>query len=56
MAATLQLTRIEGGQAPGAAPLFVPGLDSWDGLSLEYTVPWPLHLMLTPQVREGLGF
>lgn len=57
--ATLQLTRITAGPGPGAAPLFVPGLDAWDGLSLEYRVPWPLHLLLTPQVRglraQGLG-
>lgn len=31
-------------------PLHVPGYDKWDGISLEYKVDWPLHLLLTPEV------
>ena len=30
--------------------LHVPGYDKWDGISLEYKVDWPLHLLLTPEV------
>lgn len=31
-------------------PLYVAALDAWDGLTVEYSPPWPLHLLLTPQV------
>lgn len=30
--------------------LYIAALDAWDGLTLEYTPTWPLHLLLTPQV------
>ena len=37
-------------------PLHVPGYDKWDGISLEYKVDWPLHLLLTPEVSlSGFG-
>ena len=49
MAAALQMTHIPADPSGGGA-LFVPGLDAWDGLSLEYRVAPPLHLLLTPQV------
>lgn len=30
----------------------IPDYDpSWDPLTLEYQVKWPLHLILTPQVQ-----
>jgi hypothetical protein len=49
----LRLTRIESDadDASGRCPLFVAGYDSWDGMSLEYRVPWPVHLLLTKPVR-----
>ena len=25
----------------------------WDQLSVQYAVPWPLHLVITPQVTGG---
>ena len=35
----------------GRRNLKVPDYDpSWDPLTLEYQVKWPLHLILTPQV------
>ena len=50
---TLRLTRIEtGNDGGGCCPLFVAGYDAWDDLSLEYRVPWPVHLLLTPPVRS----
>lgn len=30
--------------------LYIAALDAWDGLTLDYTPTWPLHLLLTPQV------
>ena len=49
----LRLTRIESDadDASGSCPLFVAGYDAWDGLSLDYRVPWPVHLLLTKPVR-----
>ena len=50
--ATLRLTRIEAGtDGGGSCPLFVAGYDAWDDLSLEYRVPWPVQLLLTPPAR-----
>ena len=34
----------------GQRPLHLPAYDAWDGLSLEYRLVWPLHLLLTPAV------
>ena len=53
---TLRLTQIESevDDAGGSCPLFVAGYDVWDGLSLEYRVPWPVHLLLTKPVRRSL--
>jgi len=49
---TLRLTRIEADNSgDGSCPLFVAGYDAWDDLSLEYRIPWPVHLLLTPPVR-----
>ena len=34
----------------GGAPRFrIPSYDGWDGLELEYAVPWPLGLLLTKE-------
>ncbi len=30
--------------------LFLPAVDEWDGLCVEYDPPWPLPLLLTPPV------
>jgi hypothetical protein len=48
-----QLSRIDVATPGGDAsfPLYVPGLDAWDGLGLEYRAEWPLQMMLTPQVN-----
>ena len=29
----------------------MPSYDAWDGLSLTYDIKWPLHILLTPEVR-----
>ena len=34
----------------GAEEVHVPAYDAWDGLSLEYDLNWPLHILLTPEV------
>ena len=31
--------------------LFIPALDAWDGLTVEYSPAWPLPLLMTPQVH-----
>ena len=54
---TLRLTRVEAGtDGAGSCPLFVAGYDAWDDISLEYRFPWPVHLLLTPQVRRHRTF
>jgi hypothetical protein len=30
--------------------LYVPHLDKWDDLGLEYQLEWPLHLLFTAEV------
>jgi hypothetical protein len=39
-----------GADGGSGGPLYVAALDAWDGLTVEYSPPWPLHLLLTPQV------
>ncbi|CAK0758510.1 hypothetical protein CVIRNUC_002625 [Coccomyxa viridis] len=34
----------------GLDDVHVPEYDAWDGLSLTYTLKWPLHILLTPEV------
>lgn len=41
---------VGGGSRDGGGRLYVAALDVWDGLTLEYSPPWPLHLLLTPEV------
>lgn len=36
----------------GGGRVYIAALDAWDGLTVEYSPPWPLHLLLTPQVRS----
>ena len=38
--------------AGGARVLHPPVVDDWQGLSLEYAVPPPLHVLLTPQASR----
>lgn len=33
--------------------MHVPEYDAWDGLSLTYTLKWPLHILLTPEVKSA---
>jgi len=42
----------DGGGGPNLPTrrLYIAALDAWDGLTLDYTPTWPLHLLLTPQV------
>ena len=37
----------------GLDDLHVPEYDAWDGLSLTYTLKWPLHILLTPEVKPA---
>ena len=39
----------------GGGRVYIAALDAWDGLTVEYTPPWPLHLLLTPQVGSQLS-
>lgn len=40
----------------GSCPaLHLPAYDGWDGLALEYSLAWPLHLLLTPDVMAQYG-
>ena len=37
----------------GLENVHVPEYDAWDGLSLTYTLKWPLHILLTPEVKPA---
>ena len=37
----------------GLDDVHVPEYDAWDGLSLTYTLKWPLHILLTPEVKPA---
>ena len=37
----------------GLDDVHVPDYDAWDGLSLTYTLKWPLHILLTPEVKPA---
>lgn len=37
----------------GAKWLYLPSLDGWDSLLVDYTPPWPLQLLLTPEVLQA---
>ena len=37
----------------GLDDVHVPEYDAWDGLSLTYTLKWPLHILLTPEVTPA---
>jgi|TARA_B110000971_G_scaffold167576_1_gene171805 gamma-tubulin complex component 4 len=39
----------------GNNPQRVPAYDGWDGLTLEYSVPWPLGLVLTQSTMKRYG-
>ena len=37
----------------GLDDVHLPAYDAWDGLSLTYTLKWPLHILLTPEVKPA---
>lgn len=42
---------LQAAYSAGLNDVHVPEYDAWDGLALTYTLKWPLHILLTPEVN-----
>ena len=45
--------RLQAAFGLGLDDVHVPEYDAWDGLSLTYTLKWPLHILLTAEVKPA---